>query len=106
MLFASSSYTRGRANYSIYSSTKAALVNLVQAVSVEHINDGIKINIINPERTATPMRFENFGNEPKEKLLDSKSVALATLMTVLSDLSGQVINVTMDKEKELAKLLK
>jgi len=106
LLFASSSYTRGRANYSIYSSTKAALVNLVQAVSVEHINDGIKINIINPERTATPMRFENFGNEPKETLLDSKSVALATLMTVLSDLSGQVINVTMDKEKELAKLLK
>ena len=51
------------------------------------------------------MRYENFGNEPKETLLDSKSVALATLMTVLSELSGQVINVTMDKQEELIKLL-
>lgn len=105
LLFASSSYTRGRANYSIYSSCKAALVNLVQAVSEEHAKDEIKINIINPQRTATPMRFENFGNEPKETLLNSKNVALATLMTLLADLSGQVINVTLENEKNIAKIL-
>ena len=106
LLFASSSYTRGRANFAIYSSTKAALVNLTQAVSEEHEQDKIRINIINPERTATPMRFQNFGAEPKNTLLDSKSVAVASLLTILSDLSGQVINVTKDKEQTLSEYLR
>lgn len=35
LLFTSSSYTRGRMMYSIYSSTKAAIVNLVQALAEE-----------------------------------------------------------------------
>ena len=35
LLFTSSSYTRGRAMYSLYSSSKAAIVNLVQALSEE-----------------------------------------------------------------------
>ena len=35
IFFTSSSYTRGRAFYSIYSSTKAAIVNFVQAVAQE-----------------------------------------------------------------------
>jgi len=92
-LFASSSYTRGRENYSIYSSTKAAIVNFVQAVSEEIIGDNIKINAICPERTNTPMREENFGKEDKGALLNPKTVALATLKTCLSDLTGQIINV-------------
>lgn len=40
VLFGSSSYTRGRASYSIYSSTKAALVNFVQAVAEEIVDKG------------------------------------------------------------------
>ena len=103
LLFASSSYTRGRANFATYSSTKAALVNLTQAAAEEHQRDKIRINIINPERTATPMRFENFGEEPQNTLLNSKTVALAALLTTLSNLSGQVINVTKSKEQELIK---
>ena len=101
LMFASSSYTRGRADFSIYSSTKAALVNLTQAVAQEHLQDNIKINIINPERTATPMRFENFGAEPEETLLKSEAVAAAALLTLLSSVSGQVINITKNKEQEL-----
>ena len=106
LLFASSSYTRGRANFAIYSSTKAALVNLTHAVAEEHQKDNITINIINPERTATPMRFENFGTEPEGTLLNSKTVAIACLLTILSNLSGQVINVTRDKEAALLKYIK
>ena len=41
IFFTSSSYTRGRAFYSIYSSTKAAIVNFVQAVAQEWDGDGI-----------------------------------------------------------------
>ena len=92
-LFTSSSYTRGRALYSIYSSTKAALVNFVQSLSEEWMNDGIKINIINPERTATPMRFENFGNEPLNTLLSPEMVANCTLNTMIAEYTGQIIDV-------------
>lgn len=93
LMFASSSYTRGRALYSTYSSTKAGIVNLVQALSEELISDCIRINTINPERTATPMRFKAFGKEPEGSLLDVKNVAEASLRTLLSDLTGQVVDV-------------
>ncbi len=93
LLFTSSSYTRGRALYSSYSSTKAGVVNLTQALSEELFADGIRINVINPERTATPMRFNSFGKEPESSLLAPEKVAEACLATLLSDCSGQVIDV-------------
>lgn len=93
LLFSSSSYTRGRALYSTYSSTKAGLVNLTQALAEELYNDGIKINIINPARTATPMRFQAFGKEPEGSLLRPEKVAEVSLQTLLSTLTGQVIDI-------------
>ena len=69
IFFTSSSYTRGRAFY------------------------GISINCINPERTKTPMRQQNFGIEPDETLLMPERVAEATLRTLLTDCTGQVIDV-------------
>ena len=92
-LYASSSYTRGRSLYSTYSSTKAAIVNLVQALAEELEFDGIRINVINPERCATPMRFKAFGKEPEGSLLQPEKVAEASLKTLLSDLTGQVVDV-------------
>ncbi|WP_291027428.1 SDR family oxidoreductase [Helicobacter sp.] len=92
-LFSSSSYTRGRALYSIYSSTKAAIVNLGQALSEELKATNVKVNIINPARTHTPMRSANFGKEPEESLLSPNEVARATLCTLLSNLNGQIIDV-------------
>ncbi len=93
VFFTSSSYTRGRAFYSIYSSTKAAIVNFVQAVAQEWEAEGIRINCINPERTKTPMRVKNFGIEPDDTLLTSEKVAEATVRTLLSDDTGLVIDV-------------
>jgi len=95
-LFTSSSYTRGRSLYAVYSSTKAALVNLVQGLAEEWHAEGVRINAINPERTNTPMRRENFGIEPEDSLLDAKSVAAATLDTLMTNLSGMVIDVRRD----------
>ncbi len=92
-LFTSSSYTRGRARTSVYSATKAAIVNLVQALAQEYYSSKVRINAINPERTATPMRAENFGNEPPEDLLSATAVAQATLMAMMSDATGEVIDV-------------
>ncbi|MFZ3473585.1 SDR family NAD(P)-dependent oxidoreductase [Streptomyces sp. 4.24] len=93
LLFTSSSYTRGRAEYSLYSSTKAAMVNLTQALADEWARDGIRVNCVNPERTATPMRTKAFGQEPTESLLTSESVALTSLDVLLSEMTGHVIDV-------------
>ena len=91
--FTSSSYTRGRANYALYSSTKSAVVNFVQAIAEEWQKDGIKINCINPQRTKTPMRTSNFGIEPDNTLLKSEDVAEISLKTLLSDFSGEVVDI-------------
>ncbi|MCQ2754944.1 MAG: 2-C-methyl-D-erythritol 4-phosphate cytidylyltransferase, partial [bacterium] len=95
-LYASSSYTRGRALYSTYSSTKAGIVNLSQALAEELTGDGVRVNVINPERCATPMRLKAFGKEPDGSLLAPEKVAEASLKTFLSDLTGQVIDVRKD----------
>lgn len=97
LLFTSSSYTRGRASYSIYSSIKAAIVNLTQALSEEFITDNIRINVMNPERTATPMRLKAFGKEPKNTLCPPSVVAKSSLQTILSCFTGQTVNVRQIK---------
>ncbi|MBQ6070962.1 MAG: bifunctional cytidylyltransferase/SDR family oxidoreductase [Bacteroidales bacterium] len=97
LLFTSSSYTRGRAFYSLYSSTKAAAVNFAQALAQEWDSDGIRINVINPERTKTPMRVKNFGVEPDNTLLKADDVARVSLCTLLSDFTGQVVDVKIKK---------
>jgi 2-C-methyl-D-erythritol 4-phosphate cytidylyltransferase len=93
LLFTSSSYTRGRSGYSLYSSTKAAVVNLTQALADEWSADGIRVNCINPERTATPMRAKAFGEEPEGSLLTSEAVAQASLDVLLSGQTGNVVDV-------------
>ncbi|WP_052851035.1 bifunctional cytidylyltransferase/SDR family oxidoreductase [Streptomyces avicenniae] len=93
LLYTSSSYTRGRAEYSLYSSTKAAMVNLTQALADEWAADGVRVNCVNPERTATPMRSKAFGQEPAGSLLSSEAVARTSLDVLLSALTGHVIDV-------------
>lgn len=93
VFFTSSSYTLGRASYSVYSSTKAAVVNLAQALADEWAEDQIRVNAINPERAATPMRVRAFGAEPDGSLLSSRAVALTTIDVLISQLSGCVIDV-------------
>jgi 2-C-methyl-D-erythritol 4-phosphate cytidylyltransferase len=93
LFFTSSSYTRGRADYSVYSSSKAAVVNLTQALADEWSDLDVQVNCINPERTATPMRTKAFGVEPEGSLLSSKAVALTSIDVLLSDLTGHVVDV-------------
>lgn len=94
--FTSSSFTRGRPNYSIYSSTKAAIVNFTQAIAEEWLPLGIKVNCINPERTDTPMRRSNFGIEPANSLLSAEAVAKFTLSAMSFEHTGQVFSIKND----------
>lgn len=102
MFFTSSSYTRGRENYALYSSTKAAVVNLTQALSEEWAVDGIKVNVVNPERTATPMRTQAFGEEPPGTLLSAEDVARTSLDVITSDVTGLVVDVRREPEPSAA----
>ena len=92
LLFTSSSYTRGRKGYSLYSSAKAGTVNLTQALADEWAEDGVRINVVNPERTGTPMRTKAFGEEPADSLLQSEAVARASLDTLIGNGTGHVVD--------------
>jgi 2-C-methyl-D-erythritol 4-phosphate cytidylyltransferase len=97
LLFTSSSYTRGRSGYSLYSSAKAAVVNLTQALADEWAASGVRVNCVNPERTATPMRTRAFGVEPPGTLLSSAEVASRSLDVLLSDQTGHVIDIRREE---------
>jgi len=97
LLFTSSSHTRGRANYGIYSASKAAVVNLTQALAEEWADGGVRINCINPQRTRTPMRTKAFGTEPADTLLDPLKVAEVSLNVLDSGLTGQVVAVRIEE---------
>lgn len=91
LLFTSSSYTRGRRGYSLYSSAKAAVVNLTQALADEWSGQ-VRVNCINPERTGTPMRTKAFGAEPPGTLLESEEVARRSLDVLVSGFTGHIID--------------
>ena len=92
-VFASSSFTRGRAEYVAYSASKAAVVNLAQGLAEEWADEGIRVNAVSPERTDTPMRRRAFPDESHALLLTSEEVARATVRLIRSDLTGQVLDV-------------
>jgi len=95
--FGSSSYTRGRANYALYSASKAALVNMTQAIADEEPD--VRINIVNPERTKTPMRINAFGDETGVTMLTADEVAIATIRSLLSRETGSVFDVKITADE-------
>jgi 2-C-methyl-D-erythritol 4-phosphate cytidylyltransferase len=93
LFFTSSSYTRGRATYALYSATKAATVNFTQALAEEWAGYGIRVNCMSPQRTATAMRSRAFGEEPASSLLTPLEVADASLDVLLAGVTGQIVDV-------------
>ena len=88
----SSSYSRGRANYALYSAAKAALVAATQALAEEWTESGIRVNILVPERTRTPMRTRHFGDEPGA-MLEPEKVAEEIVYLLAGSQSGLVVQV-------------
>lgn len=97
LMFTSSSYTRGRSSYSLYSATKAAVVNLTQALAEEWAEEGVRVNCINPERTRTPMRTRAFGMEPESMLLTANEVARTSVDVLVSNVTGHIFDVRRDQ---------
>jgi 2-C-methyl-D-erythritol 4-phosphate cytidylyltransferase len=98
-MFASSSFTRGRSDYVAYSASKAGIVNLGQGLADEWADEGIRVNVISPERTDTPMRRQAFPTENTEGMLTADEVAQATLELIGSGLTGQVLDVRQHDRK-------
>jgi len=88
---ASSSFSRGRKNYGIYSCSKAAVVNFTQSLA-EEMPD-LRVNVLIPPRCRTKMRLDHFEDSPNT-LLDPKEVAKSAL-TILEDgeTTGSIIEV-------------
>jgi 2-C-methyl-D-erythritol 4-phosphate cytidylyltransferase len=88
LLFASSSYTRGRSGSAVYSATKAAIVNLTQGLSEEWAEDCIRVNCIIPGRTDTEMRASNFKGENQDSLFNPYEIALLASKSISSMNTG------------------
>jgi 2-C-methyl-D-erythritol 4-phosphate cytidylyltransferase len=93
--FSSSSYTRGRASYAIYSAMKAAIVNFTQAFSLEE--PSLQINTLVPSRANTQMRKNNFPNEDYNSLLSCEKIA-AEVVKILKtkNITGMTIEINKD----------
>lgn len=89
---ASSSYVRGRKNYALYSSSKAAVVNFTQALAEERQH--LYINTLVPQRTKTKMRLSHFPSESEDSLLQPEEVAQTILEILKQDaLTGTIFEV-------------
>jgi 2-C-methyl-D-erythritol 4-phosphate cytidylyltransferase len=89
---ASSAYTKGRKDYTIYSSAKAAVVNFTQGLAEELPH--LRINALAPQRTNTLMRQRSFPKEDPGNLLDPEKVAEAIIDLLKCDqLTGTTIEV-------------
>lgn len=89
----SSSYTRGREDYMVYSAMKAAVVNFTQGLSQE--KKDLHIHALIPSRTNTEMRRKNFPADAPELLLEPEEVA-DKLIELLKNkgMTGMVVEIT------------
>jgi NAD(P)-dependent dehydrogenase (short-subunit alcohol dehydrogenase family) len=78
ILCSSSSYFRGRKDTAAYSASKAAVVNLTQALAEEWGEHQIAVSCIVPRRANTPMRRKAFPNEDPALCMRPENVAIAT----------------------------
>jgi len=94
LVLGSSSYSWGRAGYAAYSSSKAALINLIQAASDEY--PGFKLNVISPQRANTQLRAQAFGKESRSDLLEPDEIALRISQVLGTDLTGMNFDLRVD----------
>ncbi|HEY1837656.1 MAG: bifunctional cytidylyltransferase/SDR family oxidoreductase [Rhizomicrobium sp.] len=93
VLCSSSSYFRGRRDTAAYSASKAAVVNLTQALADEWRDDGIAVGCIVPRRADTPMRQKAFPNEDPGLRMRPELVADAMEEMLATRHPGQIKHV-------------
>jgi 2-C-methyl-D-erythritol 4-phosphate cytidylyltransferase len=88
----SSSFSRGRKHYGVYSSAKAGVVNFTQSLAEERPD--LRIWSVIPQRTLTPMRTIPFPNEDPTTLLHPNEIA-EQILQILQDphSTGQLLEI-------------
>ena len=69
----SSSYSKGRKDYLIYSASKAAVVNFTQGLA--EARPDLCVNVVVPQRTDTSLRRAHFPLEDKASLIQPEEIA-------------------------------
>lgn len=87
----SSSYSKGRKEYPIYSAAKAAVVNFTQGLAEALPN--LCINTVVPQRTNTQMRREAFPEEDPSLLLSPEEVAEKITLLLRSSTTGSILEI-------------
>ena len=89
---ASSAFSRGRKEMSVYSSAKAGVVNFTQGWTEERPD--LRIHTVIPQRTNTAMRRKNFPGEENQTLLSPEEVAESVLDLLFEkELTGLLVEV-------------
>jgi len=88
---ASSAFFRGRKEISIYSSSKAGVVNFTQALAEERPD--LYINAAIPQRTNTAMRRDNFPGEDPSTLLNPQQVAHQIIALLKKEVTGTILEI-------------
>ncbi len=97
---ASSSYSRGRKGFCVYSAAKAGVVNFTQGLAEERTE--LYINALAPQRTNTALRRAHFPDEDPSTLLTPDEVA-AEALSILKQtgITGTVIDVRKKMENNV-----
>lgn len=88
LMIGSSSTKKGRKDFSSYSSTKTAVLSLVESLAEEFIDDNIMVNCLHPSRTYTKMRTV-FNNEDVDKMLLPSEVGRVAMGFCNGNVTGQ-----------------
>ena len=73
-------------------------MNLGQALADEWAAEGISVNVVNPERTSTPMRTKAFGDEDPTSLLTAEDVAQSCIDVLTTKTTGHVIDIRVTEK--------
>jgi len=65
----------------------------------DELSGQVDVIAINPQRTKTPLRVSNFGDEDSSTLLSPEFVAMRTLSALASGLTGSVFDISLTDEE-------
>ena len=95
---ASGAAKKAHGDWVAYCASKWAVMGLTESLALEGFPFGIRVNALCPGPTATPMRFENFPDEDRDRLLEPGEVAEAALF-FFTQASKHVRNAALDVRK-------
>ncbi|HET9518400.1 MAG TPA: SDR family NAD(P)-dependent oxidoreductase [Actinoplanes sp.] len=82
----------GRIDYVVNTAGVLRIGKLAEAEDAV-IDEVVRVNCINPERTSTPMRRQAFGEEPARSMLTAEEVASTSVDVMISDWTGHIVDV-------------